>query len=140
MTKPPTRFPGIAVALAAALAAGCAARQPVLYHNAAYAEAPATADESVGQCMREGETYGTPEVVPPVARDTVIGTIVGAAGGAVGGAIWGNPGIGAASGAAAGAVSSLIFSAIQPRDPNPAYKAGVTRCLQDRGYEVIAWQ
>ena len=84
--------------------------------------------------------YGSSDPTAGVARDTFIGSVVGAAGGAVGGAIWGNPGIGAASGAAAGAVSSLLYSAIQPREPTPAFKAGVTRCLHDRGYDVLAWQ
>lgn len=125
---------------ALALVAGCAARQPVLYRNAAYTDGPQVADETVERCKQEAEAYGGTDAVPGFARDTLIGSVVGAAGGAVGGAIWGNPAIGAASGAAGGAVSALLYSAIQPRDPNPAYKAGVTRCLQDRGYEVIAWQ
>lgn len=136
-----TMLPRAGAAMAAVvLVAGCAARQPVLYRNAAYTQEPTVADRTVGQCMQEAEVYGDADPVPGVARDTLIGSVVGAAGGAVGGAIWGNPGIGAASGAAAGAVSSLLFSAIQPRDPSPAYKAGVTRCLQDHGYDVIAWQ
>ncbi len=129
-----------AVMAAVALVAGCAARQPVLYRNAAYTQGPEVADETVGRCMQDAQVYGEASPVPGFARDTLIGSVVGAAGGAVGGAIWGNPAIGAASGAAGGAVSALLYSAISPREPSPAYRAGVTRCLQDHGYEVIAWQ
>jgi hypothetical protein len=142
LAEPMMTLPRVAAGVAAlALVAGCAARQPVLYRNATYDErGPAVADQSVGECMQEAEVYGQSNPAPAIVRDTFIGSVVGAAGGVVGGAIWGNPGIGAASGAAAGAVSSLLYSAIQPRPADPAYMAGVTRCLHDRGYEVLAWQ
>jgi outer membrane lipoprotein SlyB len=142
LAAPMMLHPRLAAAMASlALVAGCAARQPVLYRDATYTErGPTVADRTVRECMQAAEVYGEASVVPVVARDTAIGSVVGAAGGAVGGAIWGNAGIGAASGAAAGAVSSLLFSAIQPRRPDPVYMAGVTRCLHDRGYEVLAWQ
>jgi hypothetical protein len=129
-----------AVGLAVAVS-GCGVRRPVVYHDQAYTQAgPEAVEASVEECMEAGETYGARTPAGEIARDTVIGGTVGAAGGAVGGAIWGSPGRGAAAGAAGGAVSALVLNVIRPKDPSPAFKAGVERCLRDRGYQVIAWQ
>ena len=61
---------------------------------------------------------------------------VGAVGGAVTG---GGAGTGAIVGAAIGGTAALIQSALRRSGPDPTFKAHVSKCLKDRGYDVIGW-
>ena len=78
-----------------------------------------------------------------VATSTAMGAGIGAASGAAGGAIAGSVGqgslIGAASGAVAGLLRGILFST-RSSQPNQAYANFVSRCLEEKGYEVTGWQ
>jgi hypothetical protein len=133
------------------LVLGCAS-QPVLYPNEQYraaGEAGARAD--VEECRRLAEQHGAdqPGAGAAVARETaassVIGGATGAASGAAVGAIVGSAGRGAAAGAAGGAAwagtSALLRAILRPRaQRNDLEQAFVTRCLRERGYDVIGWK
>lgn len=137
------------VVLAVLMLAACSSARPVLYPNAHL--------ESVGKegleqdlevCKQSAESAGAEESsgggkTGRVATGTAMGAGVGAASGAVGGAIFGGAGLGAMVGAASGAVWGLLtglFSAAMPSPPSPAYTNFVSRCLQEKGYEVTGWQ
>jgi len=136
-----TRGPARALLAAACLALGCVA-DPVLYPNGTYLERGETqADQDVEECATLAKEHkASPAPGGEVASNTVEDAAVGGAAGAVGGAVAGNPGTGAAAGAAAGATGGLIRALFHARrEPAPAYRAFVERCLEERGYEVVGW-
>lgn len=52
----------------------------------------------------------------------------------------GNLGRGIGIGAATGAAAGLVHGIIQASQPTPVFKNFMTRCLQERGYDVIGWE
>jgi len=54
--------------------------------------------------------------------------------------VTGSLGRGAGVGAAAGAAAGLVHGMIRASEPSPIFKNFVTRCLQERGYEIIGWE
>jgi hypothetical protein len=136
---------------ALALVLGCAS-QPVLYPNEQYqaaGEAGARAD--VEECRRLAKLHGADGggAGGSVARDTATGAVIGggagAASGAAVGAIVGSAGRGAAAGAAGGAAwaatSALLRGMFRPRaERSDLEQAFVTRCLRERGYDVMGWK
>lgn len=124
------------------LAAGCAAKRPVLYPNAHYQAvgAPAAAGD-VARCQQRAAASDLE--ARPGAR-AVGGSAAGAAGGAavgaVGGAILGNAGRGAALGAGTGATRGLLRGLLRWREPAPLAKGFVEACLDEQGYRVIGWR
>ncbi len=123
------------------LAAGCAARHPVLYQDARFTDdGPEVTSARVAECEAFAAQHDDPSPAPAIARDTAVGTLTGAVAGVVGGAIWGNPGTGAAAGAAGGAAAALFNSLLfRPHEPSPVYRTAVETCLADGGYRVIGW-
>lgn len=108
---------------------GCATKAR-LYPNAKYksvGEAQANAD--IAQCERESEQYLSDtkgkQVASGAGGGAAIGAVVGLLGGGVRGAARGAVG-GAAVGATAGAIS-----------PDKMKQRYVTKCLSDKGYEVL---
>lgn len=129
----------IVVALAGALSA-CAVK-PVLYPNPHYTEVGKDqARQDVRACDQKADEYAKSEAAKRTAEKAGEGAAVGAAAGAVTGAIFGDLARGAVSGAAAGAAVGLVHGVIHWRDPSPAHRAFVDRCLHDQGYDVIGWQ
>jgi len=130
----------------AILLAGCSSAEPVLYPNAhLQSVGNETAKQDIETCREFAEQAGADEGTGQggrVARNTAVGAGAGAASGAVGGAISGGAGIGSAIGAASGAVWGLISSlfTLGSSAPSQAHVNVVTRCLQERGYEVAGWQ
>ncbi len=127
---------------------GCASMKPVLYPNTYFlSQGKEIAEQDIEACERLAESAGAEEggstAAGNVAASTVMGAGLGAASGAAGGAIYGSAGhgslIGAASGAVAGFLRGILYSA-RPAQPNQAYVNFVTRCLQEKGYEVTGWQ
>ncbi|MBT5032481.1 MAG: hypothetical protein HOM55_09335 [Proteobacteria bacterium] len=130
--------------LATLVIAGCssAPSNPVLYPNNTYVNAGRVqADADIEQCMQMATNQGV--------KTTADGKILeqSASGAAVAGASAGAWGIvrgdfgerllaGAAAGAAGGAVNGMIHS----NRTNPVFKNFTTRCLRNKGYEVIGWQ
>ncbi len=137
----PVRVLAVAVCCAA-VAAGCATRQPVLYPND---HLKMVGNEVAQLEIKECEDLATEagadsSKAGTVAANTAGGAAVGGASGAVGGAIWGSAGRGAAGGAAAGATAGLIRGLFQTREPDPVYRGFVERCLRDRGYDTTGWR
>ena len=124
------------------LAAGCAAKRPVLYPNAHYesAGAPAAAAE-IARCQERASAYGY-DAKPGarVAAGSAAGAAGGAAVGAVGGAIVGNAGRGAAVGAGVGGTRGFLRGLFRSREPDPIEKGFVDACLEEQGYRVIGWR
>jgi hypothetical protein len=126
---------------------GCSSAKPVLYPNAhLQSVGKEAAERDIEDCKKLAETAGAEEgsgQAGKVATSTAVGAGIGAASGAVGGAIVNAAGSGSAVGAASGAVWGLLMglwnAATGPSQPNQAYTGFVTRCLQDRGYEVTGW-
>jgi uncharacterized protein YcfJ len=122
--------------------AGCATTHPVLYPNERLqmvGQAAADADIAACRALADAAGTGPHSGAEDAARNTVGGGALGAATGVVGGAVAGSPGTGAAIGAAAGATGGLLSSLFGGSQASPAYKSFMTRCLQERGYEVIGW-
>lgn len=131
----------VASMLVALLAAGCAARRPVLYQDDIANADLARADAQVGECEALAADHDDPSPAPQVAKETAMGAVIGTVGGVVGGAVWGNPGVGAAAGAAGGAAASLFNAVVfRPLEPSPIYRTAVETCLADRGYRVVGWR
>lgn len=127
--------------------AACAASRPVVYPNEKTQRVgPNVVADDIDDCMRRAREFagsGGGEVAATTARRTATGAGVGAAAGAAGGAIYGDAARGAAAGAAGGAAGGLmsgIFGGMGRREPDPVFQNFVTRCLRERGYEVIGWR
>lgn len=134
----------LAVVLSAlGLLAACASTvEPVLYPNDHYKQVgEAQAQKDVESCKQEAAKHGAGgSQVADAAKDTAIGAAAGGAIGAVGGAVaGGGAGTGAIVGAAIGGTAALIQSALRRSGPDPTFKAHVSKCLKDRGYDVIGW-
>jgi hypothetical protein len=127
---------------AALLAAGCAAKRPVLYPNRQLqALGQPAAQAEIDACIARAEAYGAdPERGGQVADRTVEGAAVGGATGAAAGAVLGSAGRGAGAGAAAGAAGGFVRGLFRGRDPDPIHRRFVEHCLRDAGYEVIGWR
>lgn len=130
------------VLVTALLAAGCAARRPVLYPNRQLQSVGQPAAQAeVDRCIAEAEAYGAePDRGGQVAGQTVEGAAVGGASGAAAGAVLGSAGRGAGAGAAAGAAGGFVHALFRGRDPDPIHRRFVEHCLRDAGYEVIGWK
>lgn len=143
-------FLGNVAALLAMLSlAACAASRPMVYPNARAEEVgSAVVQADIDACMARADDFVSGrsrggEVAKKSAGRAVVGAGVGAAAGAAGGAVSGDAGrgaaAGAAGGAAAGVASGLLEGLFGRREPDPVFKNFVTRCLQEKGYEVIGW-
>lgn len=124
----------------------CSSMQPILYPNTHFLSVgKEIAQQDIDACMQLAETAGVEEgygKTGDVASSTAVGAGVGAASGAAGGAVTGAAGTGSLVGAVSGAVWGLLRSLFyaKPSQPDPAYANFVTRCLQEKGYEVTGWQ
>lgn len=128
----------------------CATQRPVLYPNEHYRRVgPAVAEQDVNDCMRQADRYvssngrGT-DAGHNAAIDAGTGATVGAAAGAAGGAVVGHAARGAAVGAAGGGAAALtrglLRGLFQSRQPKPAYRNFVHRCLREKGYDLTGWK
>ena len=123
--------------------AGCAAQRPVLYPNAKLKQVgEAAARRDVDDCIRLAEEYGAKQGgADRAARQGASGAVIGGVTGAVAGAVGhGNVGERAVQGAAVGGAAAGTHGAINADEPGALHKNFVSRCLRDRGYEVIGWQ
>jgi hypothetical protein len=134
--------------IGALLFTACSSTHPVLYPNEhLQSVGKEVAERDIEACKQLAESAGADEgsgKAGRVATSTAVGAGIGAASGAVGGAISGAAGqgslIGAASGAVWGLLTGLFRAAGGPSQPNQAYTNFVTRCVQEKGYEVTGWQ
>jgi len=125
----------------------CSSTGPVIYPNTHFLSmGKAAAEKDIEACRNLAESAGASEgngKLGNVATSTAMGAGVGAASGAVGGAIYGAAGqgsvVGAASGAVAGLLRGILYSS-RSSPPSQAYVNFVSRCLEEKGYEVTGWQ
>jgi len=137
------RMAWTAIAVLAAVLAGCASQRPVLYPNYKYQRVgEAAAQRDVDDCIRLAEQAGAGHGGGERAvRQGGTGAAVGAVTGAVAGAIGGrNVGDSAARGAAVGGAAAGTHGAIRSGEPDSIHKNFVQRCLRERGYDVIGWR
>lgn len=134
----------LALGLVALLALGACARteKPVLYPNAKLQQAGREqAERDIEACRQLASDYVENTAAKDIGKSAAIGAVGGAAVGAVGGAVSGHgAGRGAAIGAATGGTAGAVHGAAKQTGPSPVYKQFVTRCLRERGYEVLGWQ
>ncbi len=122
------------------LVTGCAGG-PVLYPNAHIQQVGAArAQQDVAECEALAEQYVHSDAGIAAAKTTAIGGASGAVVGGAVGAVTGDFGRSVGVGAAAGAATGLVHGIIQASEPSPVFKNFMTRCLQERGYEVIGWE
>lgn len=78
------------------------------------------------------------EIAKKGATGAVIGGVMGAAAGAVrsGGSVSNS----AATGAAIGAAGATTKGVIDAKDPSSMHRNFVTRCMRERGYDVMGWK
>lgn len=133
------------VLLLAACAPGAAGTaKPVLYPNETLNRVGrAQADADIAACAQLARSAGTSEgsQAGELGRRAAIGTGVGAATGAIIGAVTGSFGKGAAIGAATGAAGGITSGAFDnDAGVNQTYRNFVTRCLGEKGYEVVGFE
>jgi uncharacterized protein YcfJ len=128
--------------LFAALAACARAEHPVLYPNAHLQQVGREqAERDIEACRTLASDYVEGTAAKDIGRGAAIGAAGGAAIGAVAGAVSGRgAGAGAAIGAATGGTAGVVHGAARETAPSPIYKQFVSRCLHDRGYDVLGWQ
>ena len=145
-----SRFAFVTVAVAAL--AACAqtgpqssSAKPVLYPNEHFNRMGAQAAQAhVQACEGKAVEAGlTPRIEDnAVGRGAVHGAAVGGTLGAVAGIF--NGGISrvaenAAKGAVAGGATGAVSGSFNNDKPNPIYRNFVSRCVQEKGLEIIGW-
>ncbi|RRS04292.1 glycine zipper family protein [Aquabacterium soli] len=144
--------PAALVIVAVAALAACAqtgpqssSAKPVLYPNETFNRMGAQAAQAhVQACEGKAVDAGlTPRVEDnAVARSAAHGAAVGGTLGAVAGIF--NGGISrvaenAAKGVVAGGATGAVSGSFNNDKPNPIYRNFVSRCVQEKGLEVIGW-
>lgn len=131
------------------LLSACASPRPVLYPNYKLETVgQEVAEVEIEECMALAEDAGATASgsgqAGEIAKDTAERAGAGAAAGAAGGAIRGRAGVGAAIGAASAAAYTFVKGGLRGlfggrSEPDRLHRSYVTRCLSDRGYDVIGW-
>lgn len=119
--------------------------KPVLYPNETFNRMGAQAAQAhVQACEGQAREAGLAPRLEDnaVGRGAVRGAAVGGTLGAVAGIF--NGGIGrvaenAARGAVAGGATGAVNESFNNDKPNPIYRNFVSRCVQEKGLEVIGW-
>lgn len=128
--------------IAGLLAAGCVAREPVLYPNETLEiNGQEVAMQDIEECEQKAIEHGAADYRGRyVAESTAVGGAAGAVGGLIIGSIFGEAGRGAAVGAAHGASHGFVHGVWHSRYPDPVHRRFMERCLSEKGYDVIGWR
>ncbi len=132
----------IYILIAAVSLSACATSRPVLYPNE---HAKEVGDDHVHQdineCIQLAKSSGAKSnSADEVAKETAGSASEGAATGAATGAVTGNTGTGAAIGAINRGMNRFFSGMHRSKEPSPAFKQIVERCLIDKGYEPVGWK
>ena len=104
----------------------CSTTGPIIYPNTYFLSmGKAAAEKDIEVCRKLAESAGAREgdvKLGNVATSTAMGA-----------------GVGAASGAVAGLLRGVLLSS-KSSQPNQTYINFVSRCLEEKGYEVTGWQ
>ena len=114
---------------------------PQFYPNSKYKEVGSVrAQQDLQYCRSVADEYvKQPQKWKELTKKTAKSSVIGAGAGAVGGAIVHNAGRGTAIGAASSAVVTLLSELFKAGEPDPTYTRFVEKCLDDKGYSIIAW-
>ena len=136
----------VAVLVLASVLTSCLAPDPVLRPNKQLLfYGKQKAELEVDMCRRRAEHQGLrtgASQTENAATGAVLGITLGGAVGASAGAWAGLAGvaIGAAAGAGLGLVIGVTGGTFKPLVPDPPYADAVTKCLEEKGYEVSGWE
>ena len=128
--------------VAALFLTSCAKMRPVVYPQDANAGATkAEIDRAIRECEEIARTGGSDfSASGDAAADVATNTGTSAAHRAANSAIYGgNVGASVASGSAHSAISSIGSSLRRSRQPDAAHRSIMSRCLRDKGYDVVGW-
>ncbi len=136
--------PLISAGIVVATVAGCAAVQqrPVLYPNAKFKQVgDSRAQADVDDCVAQADRAGANSGGSSAARGGMQGAAIGGAAAAVGSLIRGGSVLNsAAAGAAVGGTAGAVGGAFHDGEGSPVFRNFVSRCLSERGYDVIGWK
>lgn len=130
------------LALTCGLLAACATQRPVIYSEERLADVDdAGLQRDIDDCRELAVANGANDVSGKrVATKTAKNAAVGGSTNAVMGAITGGSLAGAVVGAASSGISTLLNESFNTAEPTPVHKEFVTKCLSERGYQVMGWQ
>ena len=117
-------------------------RRPMFYPNQKYNRAGDQGIQSdVERCRAMADQYVDREDNrEQVAKSTLKRSAVGSAVGATAGSFTGRAGRGAGIGASTGALLGLFGGLEKSNSSDGVYEQFVSRCLKDKGYEVLGWR
>lgn len=127
---------------ACVIVSACASSRPVIYPNEHTKQVgDEQARKDINECVQLAKRSGAKSnAAGEVAKGTAGSATEGAATGAATGAVTGNAGTSAAVGAISRGMSRLFSGLRGSKQPSPAYRQIVERCLIDKGYEPIGWE
>ncbi len=130
------------ILIAAVFFSACATSRPVLYPNEHAKEVGNDqVYQDINECMRLAKSSGAKSnSADEIAKETAGSATEGAATGAATGAVIGDSGTGAAMGAIRRGMNRFFAGMHRSKEPSPAFKQIVERCLIDKGYEPIGWK
>lgn len=117
-------------------------KRPVFYPNAHMRYVgQAQAQRDTDACIALAGQYGIATTKDgEIAKRTGKGAVLGGVGAGAWGLVRGDSGERAAAGAAAGAATGAATGAFASTELSPTFKRFVSRCLRERGYDVIGWE
>lgn len=122
---------------------GCAPKRPILYPNAHLEKVGMQVGQAdIDACITKAEAYGAGSGTgKDSGRNVATSAGVAAAAGAVFAAIvGGNVGEAALASGGAAAAGSAVYEASKSDDPGAIHRNFVTKCLEEKGYEVTGWK
>ncbi len=124
----------------------CSSYQPIFYQNQTYiTNGKEAANQESQRCSKEAEEYlkeyKARRAAKEAGRKAVIGGVVGAATGAIFGRGLKSTLVGTAVGAGVGAAMGALSVAGEDKvKPDVMKQRYVTRCLNQKGYEILGWE
>jgi outer membrane lipoprotein SlyB len=126
--------------------ASCASYRPILNDNAQYVKVgEAAAEKDIDECMTKADTFLEKQKDERTAKATGRSAVGGAILGGIIGAVSGNGLEGAVGGAAVGAGASAAgtYAGEKAKDklgPDDLKQNYVSKCLQNKNYEILGWK
>ena len=130
------------VILTSTVLGACATSRPVVYPDEHVKEVgDKQTRKDINECIQLAKRSGAKSNgAGDIAKGTAGSASEGAATGAATGAVTGNAGTSAAVGAISRGMSRLFSGLRRNKQPSPAFRQIVERCLIDKGYEPIGWE
>lgn len=138
----PCKLPWLWAATLFLGACASSAERPVFYPNAHLKHVgQAQAQRDTSACMSLAYDHGvSAKQDGQITKRAGKGAVIGGVGAGAWGLVRGDAGERAVAGAAAGAATGAASGAFASTELSPTYKRFVSRCLRERGYDVIGWE